>query len=308
MLSAGWETGSQKRVRTGEQKIPKEAMPFAIWIDLLNHDIIPSEWSGCQTFTNLNVVQASQESSDAMSIQGLLASSQARVPFSTATATPPPPATMSSFPWGTAPPPVTTSFFSWATTPSLATTSFPWATALPPVTTSNTMSSLSWATLPSPTTSSLSWATPPPPTTSTLSWATPPPPTTSSLSWATPPPPAATTSSSLSWATTPPPTTSSLSWATAPPPAATTSSSLPWATAPPREVIDLTSDGDDHIGHGRGRSPNRAGLKKRSCSRSRGGSVQNPSRQRLHTITIILGIPDVHRNVNLHGRVNIETF
>src|SRR6185369_3203094 len=51
ILAAGWEM-SQKTAREGTLVIPDDMLPHAIWIDILNQNIIRCVWSGSQTFMN----------------------------------------------------------------------------------------------------------------------------------------------------------------------------------------------------------------------------------------------------------------
>src|SRR5205823_14747069 len=44
---------SQKAAREGTLVIPDDMLPHAIWIDILNQNIIRCAWSGSQTFMNL---------------------------------------------------------------------------------------------------------------------------------------------------------------------------------------------------------------------------------------------------------------
>src|SRR2546430_6380724 len=52
ILAAGWETSSQKAAREGTLVIPDDMLPNAIWIDILNQNIVRCAWSGSQTFMN----------------------------------------------------------------------------------------------------------------------------------------------------------------------------------------------------------------------------------------------------------------
>src|SRR5205823_63580 len=52
ILAAGWETSSQKVAREGTLVIPDDMLPHAIWIDILNQNIVRCVWSGSQTFMN----------------------------------------------------------------------------------------------------------------------------------------------------------------------------------------------------------------------------------------------------------------
>jgi hypothetical protein len=52
ILAAGWETSSQKAAREGTLVIPDDMLPHAIWIDILNQNIVRCAWSGSQTFMN----------------------------------------------------------------------------------------------------------------------------------------------------------------------------------------------------------------------------------------------------------------
>src|SRR5437660_2922578 len=52
ILAAGWETASQKALREDDLVVPVEILPHAIWIDILNQNIVRCPWSGSQTFLN----------------------------------------------------------------------------------------------------------------------------------------------------------------------------------------------------------------------------------------------------------------
>src|SRR5579863_6113860 len=54
-LAAGWETASQKAMREGTLVVPAKMLPYAIWIDLINQNIVRYLWSGSQYFVNLAV-------------------------------------------------------------------------------------------------------------------------------------------------------------------------------------------------------------------------------------------------------------
>src|SRR5947209_10946843 len=51
-LAAGWETASQQAVREGRSTIPSEWLSHAIWLDLLNRNIVRCSWSAAQIFVN----------------------------------------------------------------------------------------------------------------------------------------------------------------------------------------------------------------------------------------------------------------
>src|SRR6185369_4326136 len=52
ILAAGWEMSSQKAARESTLVIPDDMLPHAIWIDILNQNIVRCAWSGSQTFMN----------------------------------------------------------------------------------------------------------------------------------------------------------------------------------------------------------------------------------------------------------------
>ena len=52
ILAAGWETASQKALREGDLVVPVEILPHAIWIDILNQNIVRCPWFSLQTFLN----------------------------------------------------------------------------------------------------------------------------------------------------------------------------------------------------------------------------------------------------------------
>src|SRR6185295_1171515 len=52
ILAAGWETSSQKAAREGTLVISDDMLPHAIWIDILNQNIVRCAWFGSQTFMN----------------------------------------------------------------------------------------------------------------------------------------------------------------------------------------------------------------------------------------------------------------
>src|SRR5579863_4407061 len=61
-LAAGWETASQKAMREDTLVVPAKMLPYAIWIDLINQNIIRCPWSGSQHFA-YPVVPAQQSTS-----------------------------------------------------------------------------------------------------------------------------------------------------------------------------------------------------------------------------------------------------
>src|SRR5256714_15234948 len=62
ILAAGWETSSQKAAREGILVIPDNMLPYTIWIDILNQNIIRCAWSGSQTFMNPALLSPSYQS------------------------------------------------------------------------------------------------------------------------------------------------------------------------------------------------------------------------------------------------------
>src|SRR2546430_9215487 len=52
LFRSGWKTSSQKAAREGTLVIPDDMLPHAIWIDILNQNIVRCAWSGSQTFMN----------------------------------------------------------------------------------------------------------------------------------------------------------------------------------------------------------------------------------------------------------------
>src|SRR6185369_2655688 len=52
ILAAGWKTSSQKATREGTLVIPDDMLSHAIWINILNQNIVRCAWSGSQIFMN----------------------------------------------------------------------------------------------------------------------------------------------------------------------------------------------------------------------------------------------------------------
>src|SRR6059058_3253800 len=69
ILAAGWEMSSQKAVREGTLVIPDDMLPHAIWIDILNQNIVRCAWSGSQTFMNPALPPPSYQSTPTVPLQ-----------------------------------------------------------------------------------------------------------------------------------------------------------------------------------------------------------------------------------------------